>query len=142
MIADCDAFERENGFDLTIVVTVFSVAAPLCRLWPRVRRTRRGPGCMCATTRHSPVRTRRRRCSAAGRDPNLLRLCVEYLETTQAILPMADDTNWFADMLSALVELAVPNTTAGTRSEGLYREIEAGIAVSRSTYASDRHVDA
>ena len=78
----------------------------------------------------------------AGRDPNLLRLCVEYIETTQAIPPMADDTRWFGDMLSVLVELAVPNTTAGTRSEGLYREIEAGIAVSRSTYASDRHADA
>ena len=63
----------------------------------------------------------------SGRDPNLLRLCVEYLEKTQAIPPMADDTRWFADMLSVLVELAVPNTTAGARSEGLYREIEAGI---------------
>ena len=78
----------------------------------------------------------------ASRDPNLLLLCVEYLETTQAIPPMADDTRWFADMLSVLVELAVPNTTAGAESEGLYREIEAGIAVSRSTYASDRHSDA
>lgn len=77
----------------------------------------------------------------AGRDPNLLRLCVEYLETTQAIPPMADDTRWFADMLSVLVELAVPNAAAGARSEGLYREIEAGIAVSRSTYASDGHPD-
>ena len=73
----------------------------------------------------------------AGRDPNLLRFCVEYLETTQAIPPMADDTRWFADMLSVLVELAVPNTVANTRAEGLYREIEAGIAVSRSSYAWD-----
>ena len=75
----------------------------------------------------------------AGRDPNLLRSCVEYLETTQAIPPMADDTRWFADMLAVLVELAVPNTVADTRVEGLYREreIEAGIAVSRSSYASD-----
>ena len=73
----------------------------------------------------------------AGRDPNLLRLCVEYLEKTQAIPSMADDTCWFADMLSVLVELAVPNTIAGAESERLYREIEAGIAVSRSAYALD-----
>ena len=73
----------------------------------------------------------------AGRDPNLLRLCVEYLEKTQAIPPMADNTRWFADMLSVLVELAVPNTIAGAESEGLYREIEAGITVSRSAYALD-----
>ena len=78
----------------------------------------------------------------AGRDPNLLRLCVEYLEKTQAIPPMADDTRWFADMLSVLVELAVPNTIAGAESEGLYREIEAGIALSRSAYALDRDFDA
>ena len=78
----------------------------------------------------------------AGRDPNLLRLCVEYLEKTQAIPPMAEDTRWFADMLSVLVELAVPNTIAGAESEGLYREIEAGIAVSRSAYALDGASDA
>ena len=55
---------------------------------------------------------------------------------------MADDTRWFAEMLSVLVELAVPNTIAGAESEGLYREIKAGIAVSRSTYASDGDSDA
>lgn len=74
----------------------------------------------------------------AGRDPNLLSLCVEYLETTHAIPPMADDTRWFENMLSVLVELAVPNTITGTRTEGFYREIEAGIGESRSTYASNR----
>ena len=78
----------------------------------------------------------------AGRDPDLLRLCVEYLEKTQAIPPMADDTRWFADMLSVLVELAVPNSIAGVESEGLYREIEAGIAVSRSAYSLDGASDA
>ena len=55
---------------------------------------------------------------------------------------MADDTRWFADMFSVFVEFPVPNTVAGTRSEGLYREIEAGIAESRSNYASDRSPDA
>lgn len=70
----------------------------------------------------------------AGRDPNLLRSCVEYLETTHAIPPMMDDTRWFRNMLSALVELAVPNSVVGERSEELFREIELGIAESRSSY--------
>ena len=78
----------------------------------------------------------------AGRDPNLLHLCVEYLEKTQAIPPMADDTRWFADMLSVLIELAVPNAIADVESEGLYREIEVGIAASRATFSSDRDSDA
>ncbi len=42
------------------------------------------------------------------------------------------------DMFSVLVEFAVPNTVADARAEGLYREFEAGIAVSRSNYASER----
>ena len=77
----------------------------------------------------------------ASRDPNLLHLCVEYLDKTQAIPPMADDTRWFADMLSVLVELAIPNSISGPDSEGLYREIDAGIAVSRSTYALNGQSD-
>ena len=72
-----------------------------------------------------------------GRDPNLLCLCVEYLEATHAIPSMKDDTHWFADMLSVLIELAIPNTSVSAQSEGLFREIEAGIADSRFSYVSE-----
>ena len=54
---------------------------------------------------------------------------------------MADDTRWFPDMHSVLVELAIPNSISGPGSESLYREIEAGIAVSRSTYVLNGHSD-
>ena len=45
-----------------------------CRCWPRARPPPGGPGSMCATTRRSAVRTRRRRCSITrGTDPAITR---------------------------------------------------------------------
>src|SRR5437763_15709436 len=45
-----------------------------------------------------------------GRDPNLITRAVRYLAHSLAIPPMKDDTQWFEDMLAALIELACPNT--------------------------------
>ena len=73
----------------------------------------------------------------SGRDPGLLLLCIEYLEKRHAIPPMADDTRWFETMLAVLVELAVPTTSDSGECEGLFREIERGLAESRANYRSE-----
>ncbi|MEZ4219066.1 MAG: hypothetical protein R3E88_21555 [Myxococcota bacterium] len=68
------------------------------------------------------------------RDPNLIVRAVQYLAHTHAIPPMRSDTSWFQDMLAVLVELACPNCGATPDLETFFRDIEEGIAVSRSDY--------
>ncbi len=70
----------------------------------------------------------------AGRDPNIIIRCVEYLARTHAIPPMRDDTRWFTDMFEALIEFAVPNTAGNQDSDEFYRDIEMGIATSREDF--------
>lgn len=45
-----------------------------------------------------------------GRDAALVTRAVHYLTTAHAIPPMRDDTEWFYNMLSAVLEVARPNT--------------------------------
>jgi hypothetical protein len=66
-----------------------------------------------------------------GRDPNLITRAVRYLGHTHAIPPMREDLHWFFDMLTALIELACPNTSATKEDEMFYRDVEAGIALAR-----------
>jgi hypothetical protein len=68
------------------------------------------------------------------RDPGLIVRAVEYLAHTHAIPPMRDDTSWFQDMLAVLIELACPNSRAIPDFEAFFRDIEAGMDVSRRDY--------
>jgi hypothetical protein len=70
----------------------------------------------------------------AERDPNLIVRAVQYLALTHAIPPMRDDTSWFQDMLAVLIELACPNCGATPELEPFFRDVERGIAVSRSDF--------
>ena len=72
-----------------------------------------------------------------GRDPNLIVRAVKYLNHCHAIPPMVDDTRWFSDMLSVLVELACPNTGASPDLEDFYCDIEEDIAISRADYEDE-----
>jgi hypothetical protein len=45
-----------------------------------------------------------------GRDPALVSRAVRYIDQVHAIPPMKNDTAWFWNMLSAVVEVARPNT--------------------------------
>lgn len=67
------------------------------------------------------------------RDPNLIVRAVEYLDV-HAIPPMRDDTDWFRDMLIALVDLSCPNHGGSVEYDEFYKDIEAGIAFSRAEY--------
>lgn len=68
------------------------------------------------------------------RDPALITRAVLYLASVHAIPPMHGDTRWFADMLTALIELACPNSIVGPDQDPFFRDIEAGIATARSRY--------
>ena len=52
---------------------------------------------------------------------------------------MRDDTTWFSDMLAVLIELACPNAQGSSESEPFYRDMEAGIAISRSRFTAWWH---
>ena len=68
------------------------------------------------------------------RDPNLIARAVAHLGRIHAIPPMRGDTMWFSNMLAVLIELACPNALGSKESEPFYRDIEAGIAVSRGGF--------
>lgn len=53
-----------------------------------------------------------------GRDTALVARAVQYINQVHAIPPMKDDTEWFWNMLSALVEVARPNI-GGVEGEAL-----------------------
>lgn len=62
-----------------------------------------------------------------GRDPNLITRAVKYLARSHAIPPMREDTRWFSDMLTALIELACPTCSSDPDSHAFLRDIEEGI---------------
>ncbi len=72
--------------------------------------------------------------SAEGRDPNLVTRAVLYLAEVHAMPAMQDDATWFIHMLMALLELACPNIVASRAQESFYKDVEEGIAISRSSY--------
>jgi hypothetical protein len=68
------------------------------------------------------------------RDPNLISRAVLYLSHIHAIPPMRDDTTWFSDMLTVLIELACPNALGSRDLDSFYRDIEDGITCSRGNF--------
>jgi len=49
---------------------------------------------------------------------------------------MRDDTSWFLDMFAVLIELACPNCSGAEDLEPFLRDLEEGMATSRSDYQS------
>lgn len=69
-----------------------------------------------------------------NRDPNMITRAVIYLNNTHAMPPMKDDTRWFYDMLTALIELACPNNVQNTESINFLKDIEKGVSIACSSY--------
>lgn len=63
-----------------------------------------------------------------GRDPNILTRAVHYLADSQAIPPMGSDITWFRQMLSCLIELAVPNAGLTQKGADFLKDVQVGIA--------------
>jgi hypothetical protein len=61
------------------------------------------------------------------RDEELVTRAVRYLGQAHAIPPMADDTQWFANMLDAVIELARPNTGLDEQARAFLDDIRQGI---------------
>ena len=66
-----------------------------------------------------------------SRDPNMITRAVSYLAHAHTLPPTGADVSWFREMLSALIELACPNSVRREEDEGLYRDIEDGIRIAR-----------
>lgn len=64
------------------------------------------------------------------RDPNILTRAVHYLVDSHAIPPMGSDISWFREMLTCLVELAVPNSGLTQKSAEFLKDVQIGIAES------------
>ncbi len=68
-----------------------------------------------------------------NRDPNIVVRAIRYIEHHYSH-PWGDRTDWFSEVLEALVELACPNTGATSESEAFYRDVEEGIREARADY--------
>jgi hypothetical protein len=60
-------------------------------------------------------------------DRPLLARAVTYLTQAHAIPPMGDNTQWFADMLSALIEVARPNSGLDENGKAFLADMLEGI---------------
>lgn len=67
------------------------------------------------------------------RDPNILTRAIHYLAEAHAIPPMGTDISWFREMLSCLVELAVPNSGLTRRGAEFLKDVQVGITDSIQT---------
>ncbi len=73
--------------------------------------------------------------TGVSRDPNMIIRAVRYLSYVHAIPPMRDDIIWFTNSMTVLLELACPIiNVAHAGAEQLFKDIEDGIADSRSDY--------
>lgn len=72
-----------------------------------------------------------------NRDPNMITRAIIYLNHTHAIPPMGDDTQWFYEMLVALIELACPNMIQSTESIVFLKDIEEGVVIARSLHSRE-----
>ena len=70
------------------------------------------------------------------RDPNMITRAVSYLAHAHAIPPMGVDVFWFREMLSALIELACPNTQGRKEDSHFYSDIETGLQILRGDNAT------
>ena len=66
------------------------------------------------------------------RDPHLITRAVYYLAHVHAIPPMKDNTIWFNEVLTALIELACSNTRHTAHSAEFLNDIEDEIKEIRS----------
>ncbi|MBA5690640.1 hypothetical protein [Rugamonas apoptosis] len=62
-----------------------------------------------------------------NRDPNILTRAVHYLVDSHAIPPMGSDIAWFRQMLTCLVELAVPNSGLTPKGAEFLKDVQIGI---------------
>jgi hypothetical protein len=62
-----------------------------------------------------------------GRDAALITRAVHYLGTAHAIPPMDENTEWFAQMLSAVVEVARPNSFHEGKGQEFLKDMLEGI---------------
>lgn len=62
-----------------------------------------------------------------GRDLALVARAVHYLTNAHAIPPMGDNTEWFSDMLSAVVEIARPNSGQDGKGREFLKDMLDGI---------------
>lgn len=62
-----------------------------------------------------------------ARDRALITRAVLYLTNVHAIPPMGDDTRWFSEMLSAVLEIARPNVGVEEANKEFLREMSDGI---------------
>jgi len=66
-----------------------------------------------------------------NRDPNLLVRAVRFLELIDGNSPTEDDTQWFQQSLSMLVELACPSVRHTDESCEFLDDLESGIVEAR-----------
>ncbi|SNT02067.1 hypothetical protein SAMN05216374_2334 [Tardiphaga sp. OK246] len=69
------------------------------------------------------------------RDIPLIVKAVRYLNQVHALPPMDEDTSWFYNMLSVVVEIARPNTVVDERGKPFLEEMQKGIHRSLSFQA-------
>ena len=74
-----------------------------------------------------------------GRDPNLVVRAIRYMAHVHAIPPMGDDTQWFYEVLHALVEVACPNAVVGADDVAFLDDLARGIAESRNRAIENDH---
>lgn len=63
-------------------------------------------------------------------DRPLVARAVRYLAQVHAIPPMGDDTQWFSNMLAAVLEIARPNTEVSEENTEFLRDMRQGIGQS------------
>lgn len=62
-----------------------------------------------------------------GRDRALVTKAARYLTHVHAIPPCGDDTRWFSEMLSAVLEIARPNVGVEEEDKEFLRDMADGI---------------
>lgn len=66
-------------------------------------------------------------CAPLNIDRPLVTRAVRYLTQVHAIATMGDDTQWFSNMLSAVLEIARPNTGIDEDNKEFLRDMTEGI---------------
>ncbi len=69
---------------------------------------------------------------ALDRDPNLIARAVNYLAYAHTMPSMRNNTRWFSDTLTIIIEMACPDVVVMEDGMAFYRDIEEGIEVARS----------
>lgn len=70
---------------------------------------------------------------SAGGDPNFVTRAVRYITLVHAMPPLEGNIAWFDGALSALVEIAFPNTVLETEMNGFLEELYEGLQAARGS---------